>query len=67
MQPHNNDADDNDEHEDNDDDDGDDNDPQMQTAEEKFKFLLTDLSYLPLQSTKWYKIDTPAQQLCIQW
>jgi len=33
---------------------------QMQTVEEKFKFLLMDLSHLPLQISKLFKIDATA-------
>jgi len=40
---------------------------QMQTVEQKFKFLLMDLSHLPLQISKLFKIDTTAQQWCRQW
>jgi len=34
----------------------------MQALAEKFKFLLTDLSHLPLQISKLFKIDATAQQ-----
>jgi len=34
----------------------------MKTVEEKFKFLLMDLSDLPLQCNKLFKIDTTSQQ-----
>jgi len=34
----------------------------MQTVEEKCRFLLMDLSHLPLRSNKLFKIDATAQQ-----
>jgi len=34
----------------------------MQTVEEKFKFLPMDLSHLPLQCNKLFKIDATSQQ-----
>jgi len=34
----------------------------MQTVEQKFKLLLMDLSHLPLQHNKLFKIDTTSQQ-----
>jgi len=36
----------------------------MQTVEEKFKFLLMDLSHLPLLCKKSFKIDATPQQWC---
>jgi len=64
MQLHNNDADNDDEHEDddNDDNDGDgddDNDPDADCGTE---ILLMDLSHLPLQHNKSFKIDATPQQ-----
>jgi len=34
----------------------------MQTVEEKFKVLLMDLSHLPLQHNKFFKMDVTSQQ-----